>query len=276
MADPPLDPRGDPELARRFLDHFGLCGDASPRERLRSVAAAFSRLPYENLTKIIKQAEHGAPRAARRLPREVLADHLACGAGGTCFSLTAALLQIVRALGWAAEPLLADRRYGADTHCGLTIWIDGRPHLLDPGYLILDPIPLDADGPTRVRTEFNELLLSPTADGRGLELATVDRGQTKYRLTFKTTPADCGQFLCAWDASFAWDMMRYPVLSQVRAGRQLYLQGRRFQTRDRDAVRRHELQTAELDAQIARAFGIAPQVVARALEILRRQGEHHG
>ena len=47
-------------------------------------------------------------------PAEVLADHEQCGAGGTCFSLTAAFLHLVRSLGWKAEPLLADRRYGCD------------------------------------------------------------------------------------------------------------------------------------------------------------------
>ena len=266
----------DRELLTAFLQRFRLPADQPPLDLLRAVAAAFTQLPDENLTKIIKQDQEQAAVRARRLPAEVLADHVRFGAGGTCFSLTATLLHLVRALGWEAEPLLADRRYGENTHCALLVWIDGRPHLLDPGYLILNPIPLDTGSTTQIVTEFNELLLTPSADGRRLDLATLSQGQQKHRLTFKTSPADPGEFLHAWDASFDWDMMRYPVLTRVCAGQQLYLQGGRLQTRDRQSVRRENVSAAQLVARIAERFGLAPEIAARALAILHRQGEPYG
>lgn len=276
MAINPLAPPQDDEVLRAFLKRFQLPTGLAPRDLLRAVATAFTHLPYENLTKIIKEDQEQAAVRARRLPAEVLADHFRAGTGGTCFSLTATLLHLVRALGWQAEPLLADRRYGENTHCALLVWINGRPHLLDPGYLILDPIPLDAGGETRIVSEFNELVLAPQAEGRRLELATVAQGQRKYRLTFKTSPADPGEFLQAWDASFDWDMMRYPVLTRVCGGQQRYLQGGRFQTRDRAAVRREDVPAVHLAERIAAEFGIAPQIVQRALEILHRKGEPYG
>lgn len=276
METNPLARPQDREVLEAFLKHFRLAEDRAPRELLRDVASAFTNLPYENLTKIIKEDQEQAAVRARRLPAEVLADHLGCGAGGTCFSLTATLLHLVRSLGFDAEPLLADRRYGENTHCALLVWIDGRPHLLDPGYLILDPLPLDVRGEMRIVTEFNELVLTPQADGRRLDLATLAQGQRKHRLTFKTGPADAGEFLQAWDASFDWDMMRYPVLSRVRGGRQLYLQGGRFQARDHQLVRREEIPGQQLAQRIAEAFGIGPEIVARALEILHRKGEPYG
>jgi len=272
----PLAQPQDRDVLTAFLKHFRLSPDRNPRELLRDVAAAFTNLPYENLTKIIKEDQEQAAAGARRLPAEVLADHFRVGAGGTCFSLTATLLHLVRSLGWEAEPLLADRRYGENTHCALLVRIAGRPHLLDPGYLILDPIPLDVPSETRIVTEFNELLLTPRPGGGRLDLATVSQGQQKYRLTFKTDPADAGEFLQAWDASFDWDMMRYPVLSRVRGGRQLYLQGGRFQARDHQSVRREEIPGQQLTQRIAEAFGIAPEVVESALEILHRKGEPYG
>ena len=276
MESNPLAPPQDVEVLGAFLKRFQLRTAQSPLDLLRDVATAFTNLPYENLTKIIKEDQEQAAVRARRLPAEVLADHFQAGAGGTCFSLTATLLHLVRSLGWQAEPLLADRRYGENTHCALLVWIDGRPHLLDPGYLILDPILLDVGGETRIVTEFNELVLSPQTDGHRLELATVAQGQRKYRLTFKTSPADPGEFLQAWDASFDWDMMRYPVLSRVRGGRQLYLQGGRFQARDHESVRREEIPSQQLAQRIAESFGMAPQIVVRALEILHRKGEPYG
>ena len=276
MDTNPLAQPQDRDALMAFARHFRLSADRTPRERLRDVATAFTHLPSENLTKIIKEDQEQAAIRSRRLPAEVLADHFRAGAGGTCFALTATLLHLVRSLGWEAEPLLADRRYGENTHCALLVWIDGRPHLLDPGYLILDPIPLDVRSQTRIVTEFNELVLTPQADVRRLDLATVAQGQRKHRLTFKTERADPGEFLQAWDASFDWDMMRYPVLSRVRSGRQLYLQGGRFQVRDQQSVRREEIPGQQLALQIAEAFGIAPAIVARALEILHRKGEPYG
>src|ERR1022692_1792165 len=131
---PLLPPEPDSPLLRQFLQAQSIDIALPSVERLTAVARAFSRLPFENLTKIIKDAEAGRVEEARRTPGEVLADHAALGAGGTCFALTATLLYLVRALGFAAEPILADRRYGADTHSALLVWLAGKPHLLDPGY----------------------------------------------------------------------------------------------------------------------------------------------
>jgi len=259
-----------------FLKRFGLRADAEPRQLLRDVASAFSDLPYENLTKIIKGNELADPRQSRRLPDEVLRDHLAFGTGGTCFSLTATLLHLVRSLGWRAEPLLADRRYGENTHCAMLVWIDDRPHLVDLGYLIVEPIPLESDAETHVKTAFNELILSPHAQGEKLDLSTASQGRQTYRLTFKTTPADEGEFLHAWDASFDWDMMRYPVLSRVLGSNQLYLQGDRFQTRGLDGVERSEIRHDELVRRIAVEFGVDSRIVAQAMSVLKQKGERYG
>jgi len=274
MSAHPLDAPADRTLLNRFLQHFRLSAAAPPDELLRSVIRAFARLPYENLTKIIRHQQVPRAEQTRRHPHEVLADHLAFGAGGTCFSLTATLLGLVRALGWQAEPLLADRRYGADTHCALMIRIGGQLHLVDPGYSIVEPIALDFDTPREIRTAFNDLILTPR--GAQIDLATRSQGQSKHRLTFKAQPADPGEFLRAWDASFDWPMMHYPVLSRVAGTQQWYLQGNRLQTRGHDLVQRRELAREQLAERLASDFGIDVRLVQQALLILRRQGEPYG
>lgn len=272
----PLDPPEDARLLDSYRAHAGLRAAGGAVEDLVRVASAFSRLPYENLTKIIKEAELGRSAGTRRGPEEVIGDHLRLGTGGTCFSLTAALLHLVRALGYRAQPILADRRYGPDTHCALVVWIDRVAHLLDPGYLIVAPIPLEGAREQRVRTAFNTLVLTPRDNGARVELATERAGRLNRRLTFKTSPVDAGEFLRAWDASFDWDGMRYPVLSRVAGDRQLYLQGRRFQVRGHRGVERERLQPDALVAHIAEAFGVRPDVAARALRVLQEKGEGRG
>lgn len=271
MHEHPLTPppSASPVLGR-FLAGHRIDPNRPPLELLDETARAFAGLPFENLTKIIKEAETGRPEAARRTPAEVLADHAAHGAGGTCFALTSALLHLVRALGFAAEPILADRRYGADTHSGLLVWLDGRPHLLDPGYLIVKPLPLPREGEIRIPTPFNQLILRAKSGGAKVELHTLHGKQLTYRLTFKTAPVDAGEFLRAWDVSFDADMMRYPVLSRVVNGKQIYLQKQHLLVRQAERTETAEVPPERMIAEIARQFQIAPDLVAKALAVLAR------
>src|ERR1043166_3767024 len=217
MAHPLLAPERNSSLLAHFLHAHGIALALPPVELLTQVARAFARLPFENLTKIIKDAEAGRVEEARRTPGEGRADHAAFGAGGTCFALTATMLYLIRALGFVAEPMLADRRFGADTHSGLLVWLDGQPHLLEPGYLIVTPLPVPSEGEVLVPTPFNCLILRAEA-GSKVELYTADKHPSlalratkpRYRLTIKAMPVDAGEFLRAWDTSFEADMMRYP------------------------------------------------------------------
>jgi len=273
---PLIPPNEDDELLHEFLRTHRIERTPSPIDLLTEVARAFARLPFENLTKIIKEAEAGRMEEARRTPREVLADHWSMGTGGTCFALTSTLLYLVRALGWQAEPILADRRYGADTHSALVVWIDGMLHLLDPGYLIVQPLALPREGDVRVRTSFNELLLTAKDGGAKVDLHTLQGKQSTYRLTYKAKPVDAGEFLRAWDASFEADMMRYPVLSRVEGNRQIYLQKQHLMIRGTTETHRAEVQPDRMGAAIAEQFGLSPLIVAKALALLHRKGETHG
>mgnify|MGYP001969691144 CR=1 FL=1 len=91
MTENPLaGPSDDSGALRSFCEHFRLETEAREEALVEKVAIAFASLPYENLTKILKHdREEGV---ARRGPEEVISDHLRVGSGGTCFSLTAALL----------------------------------------------------------------------------------------------------------------------------------------------------------------------------------------
>lgn len=260
-----------PELLQQFLDRNAIGAGQTPRERLCQVATAFAQLPYENLTKIIRAAQTGSLEEARRLPREVLDEHWSWGTGGTCFSLTWTLLQLVRALGWEAEAILADRRYGADTHCAIVLWIDDEKHLLDPGYLLVDALALPKTGAVRVQTGFNQVELQTGANNTKVNLITIDQAKTTQRLTYKTDPVDTSQFLNAWDSSFDWEMMTYPVLSRISRGRQLYLQKNHLLMRGSEESQRIEIDPQQMTPQIAERFGIAPSIIEKALSILKRQ-----
>lgn len=291
MRNPLEPPPPRSEALEGFSRYFRIDRRAPPERLLVELIRAFSHIPYENLTKIIKYDAYGDPNRARRFPLEVISDHVAMGAGGTCFSLTATLIHLLRAAGFEAEPILADRPYGENTHCALLVRGDGGYCLVDPGYLILRPIPLETlvnplkaresagegeEGQrkeTRVLTDFNEIIFVPTDSGRRLELHTVQDGKRVHRITFKLQPADPGEFLAAWDSSFEWDMMRAPVLTRVAGSKQIYLHETRFQVRESSGVSRSKLTLDALPETVEQAFGLAPSIVRRALEVLARKRE---
>jgi arylamine N-acetyltransferase len=252
-----------------FMCYYGIPWGEAPKTLLSRVVGAFAHLPYENITKIIKREESGNCERARRYPEEVIRDHIHWGTGGTCFSLTSALLNLVRGLGWKAEYILADRCYGQDTHCALIVWIENEPHLLDPGFLVVRPIPLPSGNERVIQTGFNSLILAPEESPGRISLHTVRENKKVYRLTYRLSPVDAGEFCKAWDASFHWDMMRYPLLTRTAESKQIYLRGSRIQISSADAVEKQNIGTDELAGKIAAEFCIHPAVVARAVSILR-------
>jgi arylamine N-acetyltransferase len=108
---------------RLFLKKNKIEINTDRSQLINEIANAFSKIPYENLTKIIKSDGVITPRSAMRYPDELLSDYLKWRTGGTCFSLTAATIAVYNAVGIEAHPVLADRHYGPDTHCGLVIVI---------------------------------------------------------------------------------------------------------------------------------------------------------
>jgi arylamine N-acetyltransferase len=275
MVRNPLYPPRDDLLISSFLGiDLGLYPKDPDRALFRRVAENFGRIPYENLTKIIKEAEGGNPMESRRMPAEVLRDHIRYGTGGTCFSLTATLLHVIRTLGYEAEPVLADRRYGPNTHCALLVWIGGERFLLDPGYLLLNPVPVHDSGEMRIDTGFQQILL--TRGPGSMDLCTVDRDRSTYRLTYRTEPAGADEFLKAWDDSFHWEMMEYPLLTRAFHGKHLYLRSNYLQVRGAGRVERKEIPGQQLAFRIASDFGISPEIALRAIEILKQKGGRVG
>ena len=127
----------------------------------------------------------------------------------------------------------------------------------------------------RLETAFNQVALEPRDRGDRIDLFTEQGGARSYRLTFKTEPADPARFLAAWDASFGWDMMRYPLLTSCRGGRQLYLQERRFQVRGREGASREQVPLDRLAELVHARFGVPRAIAEEAIGVLRSRGELH-
>ncbi|MBN1577735.1 MAG: hypothetical protein JW913_14340 [Chitinispirillaceae bacterium] len=266
--DAPVFRCADRAALHSFCQRYGIAAGGPKKTVVDQVARAFSALPYENLTKIIKAEGVVGPRSAMRLPDEVIADHLRWGTGGTCFSLTAAVIAFYDALGIEAMPLLADRHYGVNTHCGLMVPHNERMLLIDPGYLLFIPTPLPSTSIASIALGYTTIELRPLDGGTRIELATIVKGSRKVRLTYKREPVDAETFVRAWIDSFTWEMMNYPVLNRCTAGAHLYLQGSSLAIRTAEKTERSVLDPPEQMAFIGGSMGISRDIVVKAWGVI--------
>jgi arylamine N-acetyltransferase len=256
------------EIQSQILNRASIMPLHTPWQKIEAIAHLFSTMPYENLTKIIKSDVLVNPRSALRYPDELLGDWMRWGTGGTCFSLTSAMIAVFNCMGIEAHPLLADRHYGIDTHCGLVTVIPEGVFLLDPGFLLYHPVELPKYTPVSVNTGYNVIELIPKDNGSRVEMYTVVKGSRKMRLVYKTAFIDAVRFENAWESSFAWEMMTYPVLTRVSASQHIYIQGDALSIRSAEKTNRQKMSIDEQYKFISGTMGINPGITRKALEII--------
>ena len=146
-----------------------------------------SSIPYENLSKIVGFAEAGCS-IQKQSPEEIVRGYITHGTGGTCFPLTITLIRLLEEIGFRASPILADRRYGTDTHCALLCEVTPHSwHLIDPGYLLTSPVALPSIGSTVHSLPFTRIELRRLGATDRVELHTIatSRSDTKSSILIK-------------------------------------------------------------------------------------------
>jgi arylamine N-acetyltransferase len=264
-----------PALVTQLLEHLGYEAPLDPLDLLEVTLKAFSKIPYENLSKIVRT--HGSGGGTpKESPEDVIEGFISRGTGGTCFPLTRTLVFLLNSLGYEACPILADRRYGTDTHCAVIFRAHDRAwQLLDPGYLIHSPCPIPNAGSTPLELPVRPIRLELSTCGSRVDLFTLrakERGilEVCYRLMYKLTPVDEPDFNRAWDRSFSWEMMQYPVVSALVGETQLYLQKSSLLVRSRTDSTRVQLLPEQITDELGRAFGIDASVIRAAYAALGR------
>jgi arylamine N-acetyltransferase len=260
------------EAARLFLSHLGLGRRAAGPDFLQDLALGFARLPYENISKIIKSAETAA---AMRLPREVAEDHIERALGGTCFSLTFFLERVLRSLGFDAYKVMADMNSGPNVHCLVMVNEGGKHHMLDPGYALYKVIKLPNAGsragagsrPSR-RVTCPHAEVEVVNEGQGsYSLWTDDAAGRKRRYQFRDIPVSDRDFEGHWEDSFGKPTLNNICLTRMTDQGHIYLRKDFFKFSSRDSVDKRRL-AGGIERFIKDEFGIGEELTARAREIL--------
>lgn len=249
-----------------FHDHFGILPGRPDMDSLFDISALFGQLPWENLTKFLRKARVGA---LRRTPEEVLREHVELGAGGTCFSLTEALGEILASSGFRTRPVMGDMQHGTNIHCAVLVEMPGgENYLLDPGYLVREPVRLDP-GTETILKSGSETLVYRTEDGNSWDMFTSGFEGCRHRYRIKLAKVSRDSFRQFWNDSFDAPGMNGLHLSRAVDGVRLYAHNQNLRVVDSRGKRNVKLRSDYAD-RIAEAFGISRDIASMAWEELGR------
>jgi len=260
----------DRESVELFQRHFDLTRTRSDGGNLRLLLRHYSQIPYENISKIIKVAGSEDLGGKFRLPREVMRDHIEHRLGGTCFSLTYFLEQILLWWGYSCYKAMAHMSAGENIHCVIVVALAGNRYLLDPGYLLWEPLPLPSGGPQVCYTPQGgvELQYDPTSGY--FHLFTFNARGRKWRYRFADQPVPQDEFRQHWIASFSKPTLHNILLNQLTAKGLLYIRGNHLRLTSFEEERKANIRQ-DYHRHIRDFFGIEPRWVEEALSILTRQ-----
>ncbi len=219
-----------------------------------------SKVPFENASKILRDAEVADADRKPRTPDVFWADHLERGTGGTCFARVAAFDALVSALGFRSRRVLGRVRNDYD-HAALLVESPAGEVIADVGF------PLSALLPARpglVETALGGM--RATATPRGWHVAFeggVPEGSREIEIFVASVAEE--EFRSRWRSTF-----RHPALFlkevSLRADR-----GNRALSFARGEVRVDDLHSrlrvplpAPRDAALSELFGVDRDVLARA------------
>ena len=217
-----LDPLKHTNSAEEFLDYFHLPSKKAELDHLQVILQHFAKIPYENISKIIKLNDY-RNQPEIRLPAEVIEDHITRNLGGTCFSLTYFLQTILTQSGFECYPVMADMRAGKNIHCCLIVIIDSTKYQVDPGYLLTEPIAINPSKPKYYHSEFTGIDLRFDPQSQSYNLFTFNKNDTQWRYRFKDRPTPSKEFLKHWLDSFQRNSMNAICLTKIVNGGLIYV-----------------------------------------------------
>ena len=256
--------------AAMFFDYFGLLPDDAQKDSLRKIIQKFSLIPWENLTKLLAKAQLNERKTRLRLPGTVIYEYIQDGAGGTCFSLTAALGEILESAGYSCNPVMAEMRHGENIHCALSIITpDGARFLADPGYLVPVPILLEPGQNTKLDVYDQKLIWEPDTVGESYYMYTIEGENRQWRYRVRMKPVSHAEFRRHWQMSFDATGMNSLHLNCRSEDRRLSAHNMNLRIVDKEKKQNEKLRD-NYSGQIEEHFGLNRTVADAALKEWRK------
>ncbi|MCE5270035.1 arylamine N-acetyltransferase [bacterium] len=258
----------------RLLARFGSHRPATPtRAGLGELYHAFSHLPYENVSKVLGAARHGG--VWLQSPSELIEGFLASRLGGTCFSLTQGLYDLLVACGFEARRVLGDMQHGNNIHCAVLVALEGALFLCDPGYLLPEPLelPTAVGAETLLRGEVYTYIVRRDQQAADvIHLFTRPQSGSApphWRYRIRAAAVEDSTFEFHWRRTFEDSMMHQLVLTRAAEGGQLYVHNRKLRV-TQPGGRQNSNLSGSVGAAVEELFGIDRELVEAALRQIER------
>jgi len=156
--------------------------------------------------------------------------------------------------------------------------LSSNSFLLDPGYLIFDPLPMPLPQPFGTGEAFFPLspncvrLVRPTLES--MELWTGGAGAPmKLRFEYPVEGVSVEEFKHHWNESFYREMMTYPVLNRLdrEKGVQYYYQKGNLVVRSSTGSQMTRIDPADRVQTLSDIFKLSPTIIEKALNILEKK-----
>jgi arylamine N-acetyltransferase len=152
-------------------------------------------------------------------------------------------------------------------HCALVVEMNERRYLVDPGYLVGEPVEL-AGSPVRMETTFGVVEIRPR-QGERYDLFTLEGQDRKWRYTVKTVAVSHAAFMRYWQDSFALPMMNNLLLTRLTPQGHLYIKNHHLRMKGAGGKTNENIRSG-FESRIQADFGIPPDLTAQAREHLER------
>jgi len=156
--------------------------------------------------------------------------------------------------------------------------LSSNSYLLDPGYLIFDPLQMPLPQPFGTGEAFFPLspncvrLVRPTLES--MELWTGGAGAPmKLRFEYPVEGVSVEEFKHHWNESFYREMMTYPVLNRLdrEKGIQYYYQKGNLVVRSSTGSQMKRIEPADRVQTLSDIFKLSPSIIEQALLILEKK-----
>ena len=156
--------------------------------------------------------------------------------------------------------------------------LSSNSYLLDPGYLIFDPLQMPLPQPFGTGEAFFPLspncvrLVRPTLES--MELWTGGAGAPmKLRFEYPVEGVSVEEFKHHWNESFYREMMTYPVLNRLdrQKGIQYYYQKGNLVVRSSTGSQMKRIEPADRVQTLSDIFKLSPAIIEQALQILEKK-----
>lgn len=231
---------------------------------LEALFARFNaKVPFENASKIVRDAGIADPAAKPRTPEVFWGDHLELGTGGTCFARVAAFDTLLQELGFRTRRALGRVRNPED-HAALFVETGEGESIVDVGFPLSALLPARAG---RAETALGALVVEAGEEGFSIVFeGGVPEGPRSIQIRSASAPEET--FVERWRQTFR---RGGPFLQDVTLRRDL---GNRVLAFSRGEVRVDDLHArlkvplpGARAAAVAALFGMDEEVLARAFAI---------